>query len=135
MRILRSRQLVRADHFQEFFRILFVSARDILLHRFSPTGFYSSAVRNPFLSGEVSGDLYVAPTHEVAPPPPGGGYVDGRTFLNNAREVFTEDGVYGGGGGTPARPSPTSAPSSGGGAEPVAVGVGLYLLAKLAGFL
>lgn len=106
-----------------------------LQYAVDPWGLREPAVRNPFLSGEVSGDLYVPPTHEVAPPPPGGGFVDGRTFLNNAREVFTEDGVYGGGGGTPARPSPTSAPSSGGGAEPVAVGVGLYLLAKLAGFL
>lgn len=31
-------------------RLLTLSEGDVLLHRFSPTGFYSSAVRNPFLS-------------------------------------------------------------------------------------
>ena len=30
-------------------RLLTLQSGDILLHRFSPTGFYSSAVRNPFL--------------------------------------------------------------------------------------
>ncbi|MBI1244553.1 MAG: nitronate monooxygenase [Alphaproteobacteria bacterium] len=30
-------------------RLLTLKAGDVLLHRFSPTGFYSSAVRNPFL--------------------------------------------------------------------------------------
>lgn len=30
-------------------RLLTLDAGDVLLHRFSPTGFYSSAVRNPFL--------------------------------------------------------------------------------------
>src|SRR3546814_8098450 len=50
-------------------RLTTLTEGDILLHRFSPTGFYSSAVRNPFLrnlesrserqiafSGEAAGD-------------------------------------------------------------------------------
>ena len=30
-------------------RLMTLEEGDVLLHRFSPTGFYSSAVRNPFL--------------------------------------------------------------------------------------
>ena len=37
---------------------------DVLLHRFSPTGFYSSAVRNPFLrSLEARSDRQIAYTN------------------------------------------------------------------------
>ncbi|WP_294234443.1 nitronate monooxygenase [uncultured Sphingomonas sp.] len=32
-------------------RLMTIEEGDVLLHRFSPTGFYSSAVRNPFLRG------------------------------------------------------------------------------------
>lgn len=32
-------------------RLMTIEQGDVLLHRFSPTGFYSSAVRNPFLRG------------------------------------------------------------------------------------
>ena len=32
-------------------RLMTIAEGDVLLHRFSPTGFYSSAVRNPFLRG------------------------------------------------------------------------------------
>ena len=39
---------------------------DILLHRFSPTGFYSSAVRNPFLRNlEARSERQIAYTKEA----------------------------------------------------------------------
>jgi nitronate monooxygenase len=42
-------------------RLLTLKAGDVLLHRFSPTGFYSSAVRNPFLD-----ELEERSKHQVA---------------------------------------------------------------------
>jgi len=42
-------------------RLLSLKSGDILLHRFSPTGFYSSAVRNPFLT-----ELEERSKHQVA---------------------------------------------------------------------
>ena len=42
-------------------RLLTLKSGDVLLHRFSPTGFYSSAVRNPFLN-----ELEERSKHQVA---------------------------------------------------------------------
>jgi NAD(P)H-dependent flavin oxidoreductase YrpB (nitropropane dioxygenase family) len=47
-------------------RLMTLEEGDILLHRFSPTGFYSSAVRNPFLrSLEARSHRQIAFTKEV----------------------------------------------------------------------
>ena len=46
-------------------RLMTLEEGDILLHRFSPTGFYSSAVRNPFLRNlEARSDRQIAFTKE-----------------------------------------------------------------------
>src|SRR5439155_148559 len=46
-------------------RLLNLEDGDVLLHRFSPTGFYSSAVRNPFLRNlEARSDRQIAYTKE-----------------------------------------------------------------------
>ena len=48
-------------------RLTTLDEGDILLHRFSPTGFYSSAVRNPFLRGlEARSDRQIAFSGEAA---------------------------------------------------------------------
>ena len=46
-------------------RLLTLEEGDVLLHRFSPTGFYSSAVRNPFLRNlEARSERQIAYTKE-----------------------------------------------------------------------
>ena len=48
-------------------RLMQIEEGDVLLHRFSPTGFYSSAVRNPFLrSLEARSDRQIAFTTQEA---------------------------------------------------------------------
>ncbi len=48
-------------------RLLSLEEGDVLLHRFSPTGFYSSAVRNPFLRNlEARSDRQIAFSGEAA---------------------------------------------------------------------
>jgi len=47
-------------------RLLTLEDGDVLLHRFSPTGFYSSAVRNPFLRNlEARSERQIAYTKEA----------------------------------------------------------------------
>ena len=46
-------------------RLMTLEEGDVLLHRFSPTGFYSSAVRNPFLRNlEARSERQIAFTKE-----------------------------------------------------------------------
>lgn len=108
-----------------------------LQYAVDPWGQREPRVAKPFLSGEVSGNYYVAPSISIPAAPPGVPYPTGAGAWGG-REVRTDElgepGAPGGAGGRPAVMAPTEGAAGGGGVGEVAGwGVGLYLLAKLLG--